>query len=104
MRDADTVEVIETHNRRGTAEQVYGPIGLFMLDQEEFSELTPRQRRQISGYILKAALTEATRSLVSTLRSARWSETMSASPAPRCGSMKRAGLNWRRSTAMLCSE
>jgi DNA-binding transcriptional ArsR family regulator len=65
MRNAHAVEITETHKRRGTAEQVYGPTGPFLLDQDEYSRLTPKQRRQIGGYILKASLTEATRSLVS---------------------------------------
>ncbi|MBS1878553.1 MAG: winged helix-turn-helix transcriptional regulator, partial [Actinobacteria bacterium] len=65
MRAAETIEVVEVRRRRGTAEQVYGVCADFILSEAERAEASPDTRRRLDGYVLKVALGEALRSLVS---------------------------------------
>lgn len=65
MRAANVIEVVDVRRRRGTAEQVYGACSDFIVTDEEWALLSPDQRRRVNGYILKIALGEAGRSLVS---------------------------------------
>ena len=64
MRADGMIESVEEHGRRGTVEHFHAVAGALYIDDDELGELSLDERRQMNGYILKLALTEATRSLV----------------------------------------
>jgi DNA-binding transcriptional ArsR family regulator len=65
MRAAGTIEVVEVRSRRNAAEQVYRTCTDFIFTQAQRAEQSPDERRRFDAYILKVAIGEALRSLVS---------------------------------------
>jgi DNA-binding MarR family transcriptional regulator len=64
LREEGLVESVRSETRRGAAEHFHLVVGGLAIDEEGLAELSLEQRRQLNGYILKLALTEATRALV----------------------------------------
>jgi DNA-binding transcriptional ArsR family regulator len=64
LRAEGVLEVVEERRRRNTAEQVYRLKLDFGLAIEDYAQTDFETRRRINGAVLKVALREATRSLV----------------------------------------
>jgi DNA-binding transcriptional ArsR family regulator len=64
MNEEGVIEQVEERSRRGAGERFYATRAELFVDEEEFGDLTYGQRRQLTAYILKICLSEASRALV----------------------------------------
>jgi DNA-binding transcriptional ArsR family regulator len=64
LREEGLVESVRSEARRGAVEHFHFAAGGLMIDEEDLADLSLAQRRKINGFLLKLALTEATRALV----------------------------------------
>lgn len=64
MREDGLIESIREETRRGAVEHFHFVVGGLWLEDDDLAELSLEQRRELYGYILKLALTEAVRALV----------------------------------------
>ena len=64
MREDGLVESLREETRRGAVEHFHFLAGGLWLEDDDLAELSLEQRRNLYGYILKLALREATRALV----------------------------------------
>lgn len=64
MREEGLIESTREEAKRGAVEHFHFIVGGLWLDDDDLAELSLEQRRRQYGYILKLALTEATRALV----------------------------------------
>lgn len=64
MRANGLIESVRSEARRGVVEHFHFVTGGLMIEDEDFAELSLAQRRKINGFLLKLALTEATKALV----------------------------------------